>query len=254
MTTITSTFILRRTTAYLSLLLSNLEVRQRALSFARKRLPSPPDSSTLHALSLLSSTLSPSLSSLTSASYSAAASANPSALSSLLLAVSLALRRRHADAARALIDVFLLAPSAARADIAPEVFEELFLPHLFPAVRWFAERRGRIMLKVGEGMAVLGRMSDGQAEELRELEDVYEGVMDENVRVYAGYLKEVLREGEGVSLPELVLPTVDDAEEEEVEEIAREEVGLINGRFNVMLFYLNFDHFLFLIMMACDST
>lgn len=116
----------------------------------------------------------------------------------------------------------MLSPSAARADIAPEVFEELFLPHLFPVVRWFAEQRARVLVRE-EGMAVLARMSGGQAGELRELEEVYEGVMDENVRVYARFLKGVLWEGEGIRPPELVLPEVDEGE----------EMGLANGRFNV---------------------
>ncbi|KAL0904068.1 hypothetical protein M5K25_026139 [Dendrobium thyrsiflorum] len=242
MTAVTASFVLRRATAFLEDALSNLEVRRRALTAARHRLPSPADPSTLHALSLLSETLDPSAAAATSAAYAAAAATNPSSLSALLLAISLALRRRHADAARSLIEVFVLDPAAARADIAPELFEELFLPHLFPAVRWFAERRSRILSSLEEGrpaaaaMTLLSRMSDGQAAELRELENTYEGVMDENSKVYAGYLKELLRSGDGISPPELVLPTVngveEDVDEMEDEEIGREEIGSTNGRFN----------------------
>lgn len=88
-------------------------------------------------------------------------------------------------------------------------------------------------------MTLLSRMSDGQATELRELENTYESVMDENSKVYAGYLKELLRSGDGISPPELVLPTVNGVveaiDEARDEEVGREEIGSTTERFNVML-------------------
>ncbi|XP_020585745.1 putative E3 ubiquitin-protein ligase LIN-1 isoform X2 [Phalaenopsis equestris] len=85
-------------------------------------------------------------------------------------------------------------------------------------------------------MTLLSRMSDGQATELRELENTYEGVIDENSRVYAGYLKELLRSGDGISPPELVFPALNGVEEEinEMvdEAIGRGDIGSTNGRFN----------------------
>ncbi|KAG0455811.1 hypothetical protein HPP92_023599 [Vanilla planifolia] len=247
MTAVTGGFVLRRVTAFLEEVIWNLDERQRVLSAARRRLSSPADPATVHAISVLSDNLDPSSSSSVAAAATASAAVGggkPSALSVLILSISLALRRRHADAARSLLDLFAHDPTAARGDIAPQLFEELFLPHLFQVVRWFADRRSRVLSSVEEGgrvgatasMAILSRMSGGQATELRELERTYENVMDENSRVYAGYLKEVLRSGDGVRPPELVFPMADgneDETKEEVEdEIFREAIGSTNERFN----------------------
>ncbi|PKA59058.1 Putative E3 ubiquitin-protein ligase LIN-1 [Apostasia shenzhenica] len=244
MTAVTVGFILRNATAFLEEVLSNLDLRRSALSAARCRLSSPPDQGTLHALSILSEDLDAASASaaFTAAAFTSAATGagKSSVLTALLRAISLALRRRHAEAARSLLDLFALDPAAARSDIAPEVFEELFLPHLLPALQWFAEQRSRILSaeekRVPKAMAVLSRMSGGQAAELRELESVYEEVMDENTRVYAEYLKEVLRSRHDVRPPELVLPgdTGAGVEHEEAvkDDTQRAEIGSTNGRFN----------------------
>ncbi|KAG0454650.1 hypothetical protein HPP92_023942 [Vanilla planifolia] len=248
MTAVTGGFVLRRVTAFLEEVIWNLDERQRVLSAARRRLSSPADPATVHAISVLSDNLDTSSSSSVAAAATASAAmggGKPSALSVLILSISLALRRRHADAARSLLDLFALDPTAARGDIAPQLFEELFLPHFFQVVRWFADRRSRVLSSVEEGgrvgatasMAILSRMSGGQATELRELERTYENVMDENSKVYAGYLKEVLRSGDGVRPPELVFPMADGNEDETKEavedEIFREAIGSTNERFNL---------------------
>ncbi|KAG0503471.1 hypothetical protein HPP92_003543 [Vanilla planifolia] len=78
-------------------------------------------------------------------------------------------------------------------------------------------------------------MSGGQATELRELERTYGNVMDENSRVYAGYLKEVLRSGDLIRPPELDLPMFDGIKieiEAPEDEIVRDDLGSTHGRFN----------------------
>lgn len=85
-----------------------------------------------------------------------------------------------------------------------------------------------------------------------ELERDYEKVLDENCRVFAGYLKEVLENSEGnvrVAPPELVLAgnhngwAVDRMKNGDlkVEESGIEENGLQNGRYNVMGFLFSFS-------------
>ncbi|KAG0499237.1 hypothetical protein HPP92_003928 [Vanilla planifolia] len=244
MPAVTAGFVLQRATAFLEDVIWNIEERRRALSATRNRLSSSGNGTTLYALSFLLDNLDPSSSASSSAAASACAAAaaggEPSSLSIFLLAISFALRRRHADAARALFDLFVLDPAAARGDIAPQLFEELFLPHLFPVVRWFADRRSRVLSLVEQGrpiekIAILSRMSGGQATELRELESTYGNVMDENSRVYAGYLKEVLRSGDLIRPPELDLPMFDGIKieiEAPEDEIVRDDLGSTHGRFN----------------------
>lgn len=107
-------------------------------------------------------------------------------------------------------------------------------------MRWYAEQRSQILSSLEQGrpagaMSVLSRMSGGQAVELRELEKTYEGVMDENSRLYAGYLNEILRTGVGIKPPELILPSFNGAEGEmEETDDATEEFGSTNGQFNPM--------------------
>lgn len=94
-------------------------------------------------------------------------------------------------------------------------------------VQWFQNRRSRILASISlstdkssdgnerlrladdaAGRGALARMSGEQAAELKMLERDYEEVLDENCRVFAGYLKEVLENSEGntsVAPPELVL-------------------------------------------------
>ncbi|CAL1359644.1 unnamed protein product [Linum trigynum] len=105
-------------------------------------------------------------------------------------------------AAAVVLCLFRLSPSAARSKIAPDLFQELFLVHLLPALRWFEDRRSAILsgttAEAPPAMKVLSEMSGGQAKELKVLEGIYEDVLNENCRVFADYLiDEVLSSGGG---------------------------------------------------------
>lgn len=91
---------------------------------------------------------------------------------------------------------------------------------------------------------LLSKMSGGQALELKELERSYEEVLDENCRVYVKFFKEVLENSDDgnrvlISPPALVLKQITEkAEEVEYHEennnVKSKELGLKNGRYNVM--------------------
>ncbi|KAM0944405.1 putative transcription factor WD40-like family [Dioscorea sansibarensis] len=185
MPTVTPAVILRLTSAFLEEVLSQPELRRSALAAARRRLFSP-DPTTLQALALLSQHLDSSTAPGHSVSLRTAEkllltlpSKNP--LSSTLLALVHALRRRPREAAVSLLNLFEIDPSPARYEVAAAVFEGVFIPHLLPAIQWFADQRSRI----------LGSQPSSNLD-LKELEKRYESILDENTRTYAKYLKEVV--------------------------------------------------------------
>lgn len=90
-------------------------------------------------------------------------------------------------------------------------------------------------------------MSGDQASKLKELEKNYEHVINENCRVFAKYFKEVLENSEENKLinpPHLVfngMETKGNKQEGNEEwRIKKEEPGLHNGRYNVILLQLIF--------------
>ncbi|CAI0543380.1 unnamed protein product [Linum tenue] len=117
--------------------------------------------------------------------------------SSFLLSLIYSLVHQPAKAARAVLCLFRINPSVARSKFAPDLFQELFLVHLLPALRWFEEQRTRILSNSeASPTKVLSRMNGGQTKELKELEGIYEQVLDENCRVFAEYfINEVLSDG-----------------------------------------------------------
>ncbi|XP_060172445.1 putative E3 ubiquitin-protein ligase LIN isoform X3 [Lycium barbarum] len=155
--------------------------------------------------------------------------------SSFLLSLVYTLLRRPVDAALSLLDVFYIDPSIARLEIAPIVFEELFLIHLIPILEWYNDQRSKIM----SCSISLSSMSVEQASELKELERQYEEILDENCRVFAGYFKEVLQAKNGDMLidpPSLIVlqrnEKSDSFEFSKDGEMINEEFGLKNGRYN----------------------
>lgn len=168
------------------------------------------------------------------------------------------------DASISLLDVFYLNPSLARTEIAPQLFEELFLRHFLPVLEWYNEQRSRILSSLslnsgyesddrsicGDAMVVscttlLSKMNGDQASELKGLERDYEEVLDVNCKVFVGYFKEVLESNDGdrvIDPPSVVLETIGNGDEFEYggdERIEAEESGLKNGRYNVMLTFQN---------------
>lgn len=89
---------------------------------------------------------------------------------------------------------------------------------------------------------LLSKMSGGQALEFKELERSYEEVLDENCRVFAKFFKQVLEnkdENRLITPPSVIIKEVGkvdklDGSSEDVR-IKTEELGFLNGRYNVML-------------------
>ncbi|XP_039124165.1 putative E3 ubiquitin-protein ligase LIN-2 [Dioscorea cayenensis subsp. rotundata] len=241
MPTVTPAVILRRTSAFLEEVLSQPDLRRSALTASRLRLSSP-NPTTLQALALLSQHLDSAAGPRHSASLRTAEkllltlpSKNP--LSSTLLALVHAVRRRPREAGLALLDLFEIDPLPARYEIAAAVFEDLFIPHLLPAIQWFADQRSRL----------LGSQSPSDLD-LKELEKRYESILDENTRAYAKYLKEVIEledsGWEDLPAPLVVLKKVgsgdgvleDDAEEgnDDGEDDERQRFDSTSGRCDPM--------------------
>lgn len=98
---------------------------------------------------------------------------------------------------------------------------------------------------------LLSKMSGGQAMKLKDLESIYEEVIDENCQVLVKYFKEVLENSNGNRLimpPPLVIlkemGKVDTFDGNGDKKIIKEEPILENGRYNVMLHFFknSFPH------------
>ncbi|KAL2538902.1 putative E3 ubiquitin-protein ligase [Forsythia ovata] len=138
-------------------------------------------------------------------------SENP--FSSFLLSLAYSHCRRPIDASFCLLDVFYADPSLARVEIAPFLFEELFLVHFLPMLEWYNEQRSRILSSlplnsdynsddqsIVSTTTTLSKMSGDQALALKDLERDYEDLLDENCRNFVVYFKEVLRNRDGGQL------------------------------------------------------
>uniref|UniRef100_A0A6N2KMD7 Putative E3 ubiquitin-protein ligase LIN N-terminal domain-containing protein n=1 Tax=Salix viminalis TaxID=40686 RepID=A0A6N2KMD7_SALVM len=155
-----------------------------------------------------------------------------SLLSSLLLSLIYILSNRPTNASISLLNIFHLDPSLARSEIAPVLFEELFLVHLLPVLRWFNEQRSRILssLTLDKGYDndenSIGNMSGDQALELKGLESIHEEDLDENCKVFAKYFKELVTNGDDNRImttpPSVILKELGKAEKSDAsDEISR---------------------------------
>eukprot|EP00258_Populus_trichocarpa_P029487 XP_024445506.1 putative E3 ubiquitin-protein ligase LIN-2 isoform X2 [Populus trichocarpa] len=267
MATTTASQILHHTTAFLSETLSQPhDHRHHLLSTLRREAPSSNKTTTIKPLNLavenLENAISTTNPSIRSSSLRLAQkvllSYPDSLLSSLLLSLIYTLNNRPTNASISLLNIFHLDPSLARSQIAPVLFEELFLVHLLPVLRWFNEQRSRILSSltldwgydsdensIGDVSIVvpctklLSKMSGDQALELKELESIYEEVIDENCKVFAKYFKEVVTNGDEnrmITPPSVILKELRKVDKSEVsDEISKmEELGLMNGRYNPM--------------------
>ena len=114
-------------------------------------------------------------------------------------------------------------------------------------------RRSEILLGLGlESMSILSEMDGGQAAALKELERGYEGLLEDNCRVFARYFKQVLRRGVG---EEMILPpkivfregesddrlTLWDGDEQRIKSHGFQSP---NRRYNVMLCFFFFFPFM----------
>ncbi|KAF3783976.1 putative E3 ubiquitin-protein ligase [Nymphaea thermarum] len=150
-----------------------------------------------------------------------------SAVAFLHLAVVATLRGNPVRSARFLLDAFASDPSSARGDLAPKVWEESLVQPLLPLHRLFYAEKQAILASVSsefqdrqgsmpaldfsftsESIAfdeasrrqLLSRMSNETVEELRMLEDAHEEALDENTKLLANFLRELLENSEDKEL------------------------------------------------------
>ncbi|KAJ4839894.1 hypothetical protein Tsubulata_003202 [Turnera subulata] len=266
--------ILHQTNAFLSETVSQPELRHRLFTAFRRKPPSSstptttfkPLNSALETLEkaiiIISTTKNPLAAHSSSPSLHLAEklllSCPETPFSSFLLSVTYTLTNQPTNAALSLLNIFSLDPSLARSDIAPVLFEELFLVHLLPVHQWFNEQRSKVLsslsMDVGyyggrdeensvSDMSVvvpytklLSKMSGGQALELKELESRYEEVVDENCRVFANYFKQVLENYNGanrsVKPPSVIVKEMRKAGHENKKINKSKEMEFHNGRYN----------------------
>ncbi|XAR67021.1 Ubiquitin--protein ligase [Bertholletia excelsa] len=259
----TSAQILSQTTTFLLETLSQSDLRHCLFSALSSKIPSS-DQIILKPLKLAVQTVETAITnahpSIRSSSLRLAekllVSFPQNPFSSFLLSLIYSLCHRPVDAALSLLDVFYIDPSLARLEIAPKMFEELFLIHLIPVFQWFNDQKSKILSSLSLNVSDccddksmceesvvftgtrLSSMSGDQTSELKELERDYEGVLDYNCMVLAGYFKEVLVNRDGarvINPPSLLLENIEKGDRSEYSEdksVPVEESKLTNGRYN----------------------
>lgn len=259
-TTNSSAVILRHTDNFLSENLSQSELRQRLSSIFLQRIHSS-DQTTLKHLNLAAETIENAISAANTSVKSSSLRLAENVLlsfteipfSSYLLSLIYSLCNRPVDASLRLLDVFCIDPSLARLEIAPLVFEELFLVHLLPVLQWYNQQKSVILSSLdsdsnSDDQSVvsatrLSTMSGDQTSDLKDLERNYEEILDENCRAFAEYFMEVLQNEDGNKLidpPSVVLGKNKMAEKfhhSEDEKMKTEGFRFKNGRYNVMLYF-----------------
>lgn len=192
-----------------------------------------------------------------------------SPFSCFLLSLIYTLFHRHIDASISLLNVFEMDPYITRTEVAPQVFEEMFLINFVPVLEWYNNQRSRILSSLNSSngyesdensvvmdsgvscIDLLSKMNGNQALELKELERDYEQLLDENCRGFVGYFKEVLENKDGgrvIEIPSVVTKMVRKGDEYEFkrdEKSLLTEFGSKNGRYNVMFHFLAYIFFMF---------
>ncbi|KAG8367387.1 hypothetical protein BUALT_Bualt16G0066700 [Buddleja alternifolia] len=219
-TTTNSAQILRHTASFLSQTLSQPDLRHRIFSAFLLRSTTKPLIFASQTLENAIATTSPSVqsSSLRLVENLLRSNSNSNIpFSSFLLSIVYHLRKRPIDASISLLDVFFADPSLARVEIAPFLFQELFLLHFLPLLKCYNDQRTSILssLSVNSGYnsddqsiisttTLLSKMSGDQTSALKDLERDYEDLLDENCRLFVDYFKAVLHKKDGDD--ELVVP------------------------------------------------
>ncbi|KAK2457361.1 putative E3 ubiquitin-protein ligase LIN-1 [Trifolium repens] len=105
------------------------------------------------------------------------------------------------------LEMFIVDPFFARIDFAPELWKNLFLPHMSSIVGWYSEERHKLMIEVmpessdfsytGDFDKVFNEslvfsMRPNQLDKLQKLEQLYGESLDENTKLYAKYYNDCM--------------------------------------------------------------
>ncbi|KAF3446786.1 hypothetical protein FNV43_RR11966 [Rhamnella rubrinervis] len=130
-----------------------------------------------------------------------------SAWAHLHLAYLWKLRNNVHNSVLHVLEMFVVDPFFSRIDFAPELWKDLFLPHMGSIVGWYSEQRHRLVLEVVPDLSDLSFTTDldqffneslifsmrpNQVDKLQKLEQLYGESLDENTRLYAKYFKDCM--------------------------------------------------------------
>lgn len=120
-----------------------------------------------------------------------------SACAHLYLCVIYKLQKKDRIAAKHLLQVFCDSPFPARTTLLPELWDDIFLPHLSHLKAWYNQ----------EADSLADAPSKGR--KLKLLEKVYNEIVDSGTYQFAAYYKDWLTEGvEAPSIPSIHIPSV----------------------------------------------
>ncbi|XP_038714919.1 putative E3 ubiquitin-protein ligase LIN-1 isoform X2 [Tripterygium wilfordii] len=113
-----------------------------------------------------------------------------------------------------ILEMFIVDPFFSRIDFAPELWRDLFLPHMSSIVGWYSEERHRLMMDLIPDSSDLSFTADldqffnessilsmrpDQLEKLQKLEQLYGESLDENTRLFAKHYKDCMTSDSGIS-------------------------------------------------------
>ncbi|XP_027774067.1 uncharacterized protein LOC114077896 [Solanum pennellii] len=156
--------ILRHTSVFLSEILAHSEVRHRLFSLFHQ---SADQCVVIETIENAASTSNYSSLKLAAENILVSLEYSENTFSSFLLSLVYTLLHKPVDAALSLLHVFYTDPFIARVEIAPLVFEQLFLIHFVPILHWYNHQRSTIMPLLSEPTKSLSTMSREQASQLK---------------------------------------------------------------------------------------
>lgn len=258
-TPITAAQILHHTSAFIDDVLSQSDIRRHLVSTLRRQIQ--PDQNIFKPLNLAAETIEHAISTTSPDTRSSSLhlaekllrSYSDNVFSVFLYSLVNGLQQGQIKAAFSLLDVFCYDPLLARSEIAPTLFEDLFLLHLVPVLQGFNDCRSRILSSVPPDIQnrrlrrnntkLLSGVSKDQGEKLKELERDYEEVLNDNCKVFAGYLKEVLDnrdENRSITPPPLIMTrfsTEGELDFDAENKFNSGETEMSNRRYNVSLYF-----------------
>ncbi|PON93899.1 E3 ubiquitin ligase [Trema orientale] len=130
-----------------------------------------------------------------------------SAWAHLNLAYLWKLRNNVANSVFHVLEMFTVDPFFSRIDFAPELWKDLFLPHMGSIFGWYSEERHRLVMEVIPDSSdvsftvdldqffnesLIFSLRPDQVEKLQKLEQLFGESLDENTRLYAKYFKDCI--------------------------------------------------------------
>ncbi|KAB2046622.1 hypothetical protein ES319_D01G248300v1 [Gossypium barbadense] len=118
------------------------------------------------------------------------------------------------------LEMFIVEPFFSRIDFAPELWKNLFLPHMSSIAGWYAEARHKLIMEVVPDSndisftadldqffneSLVFSMRPDQIEKMKKLEQLYSESLDENTRLFAKYYKDCMNSDSGSGVNKKVM-------------------------------------------------